>query len=427
MRNISRVLFLESVQPIYGKDIVGDTMRARQQIEYGLIGISVLTTLVLLCIGGAGVGWMLARTGPLARQEIARGGGYEAIGLHPNTAPVLDIPRSTSDLENQVSAVYEQASPGVVNITTRSFEYDFFLLPTPREGSGSGFFYDTNGHIVTNYHVVQNAEELRVTLSSGTTIAAKVVGSDPSNDLAVIKVAVDPREIHVVPVANHSNVRVGQFVVAIGNPFGLERTLTLGVVSSLGRVIESPNQRFIGEIIQTDAAINPGNSGGPLLNLAGEVIGVNSAIFSPSGASAGIGFAIPARTVQRVVPALIRDGRYPHPSLGIQTLELTKEWVEVLRQAGMNVPVERGLLVVRTLWNNGLRGGNRTVFITRRQQIAIGGDIILAVNDTPISSVRDLIVYLETQTRVGQTVKVKIIRDGNEQTVEVRLRELPQD
>jgi len=188
-----------------------------------------------------------------------------------------------------------------------TYAYDFFFNPVPQEGTGSGFIYDDEGHIVTNYHVVENAEELSVTLADGKTYPAESVGVDPSTDLAVLRIDVDelPRP---APLGESDNLRVGQFVVAIGNPFGLERTLTVGVISSLGRVIESPDGRFIGEVIQTDAAINRGNSGGPLLDLEGRVIGVNSQIVSPSGANAGIGFSVPVNAVRRVVPELIAQG-----------------------------------------------------------------------------------------------------------------------
>jgi S1-C subfamily serine protease len=344
------------------------------------------------------------------------------------TATPLSVRESANELEAQIESVYQRVGSGVVNITNRSFELDFFMRPTPREGTGSGFFYDSQGHIVTNYHVIQNAEELQVTLADGRTVPATLVGSDPSNDLAVIRADLPAEEISVVPVNSAPNLRVGQFVVAIGNPFGLERTLTFGVVSSLGRVIESPNQRFIGEVIQTDAAVNPGNSGGPLLNLAGEVVGVNSAILSPSGASAGIGFSIPAKTVQRVVPALIQDGRYPHPSLGVQLFELTPDWIDLLERAGMDIPKQEGLLVVetsRSAARAGLRTGDRQARIGNLL-VPIGGDIITAVNGTPTPTVQDLIVYLETQTRVGETVDVTVIRDGEEVVVPVELVELAQ-
>lgn len=397
-------------------------MKQQQRVQHGLIGISLLVIVGLLCVGGIGVGWMIARTGPLSDAGLAQGASQAPA---PPTATPLAVRSSANDLETQIEAVYERAGPAVVNITSRSLEYDFFLRPTPREGTGSGFFYDSEGHIVTNYHVVQDAEELHVSLSDGRSLPARVVGSDPSNDLAVIKVNMPSDQVNVVSVREADDLRVGQFVVAIGNPFGLERTLTMGVVSSLGRVIESPNQRFIGEIIQTDAPINPGNSGGPLLNLAGEVVGVNSAIFSPSGTSAGIGFAIPARTVRRVVPALIESGHYPHPTLGVQVFELTSEWAELLRRAGMEVPVERGLLVVRAAQDSKLRSGTERVRVGHLL-VPIGGDIIIAVDETKMETARDLIVYLETQTEVGQTVQVQVIRDGREQTVAVRLRELTQ-
>jgi S1-C subfamily serine protease len=334
----------------------------------------------------------------------------------------------TSELEAQIAAVYQQAGPGVVNITNRSMTFDFFLNPIPREGSGSGFFYDAQGHIVTNYHVVADAEELQVTLADGRSLSAQIVGADPSNDLAVIRVDLPPDEVHTLPVGDSTQLRVGQFVVAIGNPFGLERTLTVGVVSALGRVIESPDQRFIGEVIQTDAPINPGNSGGPLLDLSGAVVGVNSAILSPSGASAGIGFAISARTVQRIVPELIANGRYPHPSLGVGILELTPQRIPILERAGMRVPVERGLLLVEVAPDGpaaraGIRGASQFVRVGNLS-VPVGGDIITAINGRPIATRQDLIVYLETETAVGETVQVSIVRDGQEQIVPVTLGEL---
>ena len=221
-------------------------------------------------------------------------------------------------LEAQVEAVYDMVGPAVVNVTSVSYAYDFFFRPIPQEGTGSGFIYDTEGHIVTNYHVVKDAEELSVTLTDGQVYQAEIVGVDPSNDLAVIHIQADDLP-QPVALGDSDSLRVGQFVVAIGNPFGQVGSLTVGVVSALGRIIESPDGRFIGEAIQTDAAINPGNSGGPLLDLRGRVIGVNSQIISPSRASAGIGFAVPADTVQRVVPQLIAQGRYPHPWLGSST------------------------------------------------------------------------------------------------------------
>lgn len=353
--------------------------------------------------------------------------------VSPSPTPVVlpvptVVPFTATDLGAQIAAVYREAGASVVNITSRSISYDFFFNPVPRQGSGSGFFFDDQGHIVTNYHVIADADELQVTLADGQTVPAQIVGSDPSNDLAVIKVDLPTATIRPLPIGDSTQVYVGQFVLAIGNPFGLERTLTFGIVSALGRVIESPNQRFIGEVIQSDVAINPGNSGGPLLDLSGQVIGVNSAILSPSGANAGIGFAISARTVQRVVPVLIREGRYPHPSLGVRVIELTPQRASLFERAGMQLPVTQGLLIAELITNGlaaqaGLRGPDRLVRVGNLN-LPVGGDIIVAVNDRPITTSQDLLVYLETETQVGETVQVKVIRDGREQVVPVTLAEL---
>jgi S1-C subfamily serine protease len=342
----------------------------------------------------------------------------------PPVPPMPDEP--VSALEAQIEAVYEQAGPAVVNITTVSYAYDFFFNPVPQEGTGSGFLYDAEGHIVTNYHVVENAEELSVALADGRVYPATAVGVDPSNDLAVIHIEAEDLP-QPISLGDSDNLHVGQFVIAIGNPFGQAGTLTAGVISALGRIIESPDGRFIGEAIQTDAAINPGNSGGPLLDLRGQIIGVNSQIISPSRASAGIGFAVPVNTVRRVVPQLIAHGRYPHPRLGAEYLSLTAEWAQAFRKAGMNVPVDEGLLVISVTSGGpadqaGIQGGDQLVRLGN-VLIPLGGDIITSVNGEPISDSRELIVLLETETKVGDTVDVRIIRDGEEQTVQVTLDE----
>ena len=333
-------------------------------------------------------------------------------------------------LEAEIIEVYDTVGMGVVNITNRSYAYDFFLQPIPQEGSGSGIIYDQAGHIITNYHVIEEASELLVTLSDGTTVPAAIVGADPSNDLAVLKVDVAPELLHPIPLGESGDLRVGQFVVAIGNPFGYERTVTVGVVSALGRVIESPDQRFIGEIIQTDAAINPGNSGGPLLDLTGQIIGVNTAIFSPSRASAGIGFAVPVDTVRRVVPELIAKGYYPHPWLGLSYVwNLNPDRAQILREAGMIVPSERGLLLLEIASGSpaaraGLRGGQSQVRIGRTL-LLVGGDILTAIDGQPVATARDLLRYVDTQTTIGQTIQVTVWRDGQEVTVPVTLNEEP--
>lgn len=342
--------------------------------------------------------------------------------------PVLEYEAPANELEAQIESVYDRYAPAVVNITSRTYAYDYFMRPVPQEGTGSGFIYDDRGHIVTNYHVIANAATVSVALADGEVYEAEVVGTDPSTDLAVLRIdAANPPA--PIPMGDSARLRVGQFVVAIGNPFGLERTLTVGVISSLGRVIESPDGRFIGEAIQTDAAVNPGNSGGPLLNLRGEVIGVNSQIISPSQASAGIGFAVSASTVERVVPALISDGRYPHPWLGVEVLDLSPGLVQVLSRAGVEVGTESGVMVVETVRGGpaeraGIRGGQRVLSIGN-VRLPVGGDIIVALDDEPITSLQDLNVYLESSTRVGDTVMATVLRDGQEVAIEVTLSARP--
>jgi S1-C subfamily serine protease len=347
------------------------------------------------------------------------------------TATPPPIPLATLqalDVEQQlVTSVYERVSPSVVNVTSRTFTFDFFLNPIPQEGTGSGFVWDRQGHIVTNFHVIERAESIHVTLADGTTAEARVVGVDPPNDLAVLRIDVDPEKLVPVELGDVEGLRVGQRVIAIGNPFGLERTLTTGVISALGRIIESG--RFFGEVIQTDAAINPGNSGGPLLDSQGRLIGVNTLIFSPAGGSIGIGFAVPVSTVKRVVPVLIAEGRYRHPWLGIDTADITPELAARFRRAGLPLPVDRGVLVEGVFRNSpahraGLRGGVQQVRVGN-QILRIGGDIIIAINGTPITDTRQLRVYLESQTRVGDTVQLTIVRNGTEQTVSVTLEERP--
>jgi S1-C subfamily serine protease len=389
--------------------------------------ILIITVLTLLFVGLGCSLTGLAALKPTAASAIVP---LTATTASPVATPIPNETEAVNALESQVIAVYEAVSPAVVNITNRSYAYDMFMRAVPQEGSGSGFVYDTEGHIVTNYHVVENAEELLVTLANGQVYEAEIIGTDPANDLAVIRIDAGANPPEPVALGDSDELRVGQFVLAIGNPFGLEQTLTTGVVSALGRVIESPeDSRFIGEAIQTDAAINPGNSGGPLLDLQGHVIGVNSQIISPSGASSGIGFAVSANTVRRVVPKLIAQGYYPHPWLGTQMLPLTPSTAKAFRDAGMNVPVDAGLLVIETVKGAsadkaGIRGGSRVVRIGR-YQIPLDGDIIIAIDGEPVNDFQELTVYLETETTVGDIVDVTIIRDGEKLTVPMALGERP--
>jgi S1-C subfamily serine protease len=347
------------------------------------------------------------------------------------TTAVVEEQEAASILEEQNINVYNQASPAVVNITNRSYVYYRFMGAVPEEGTGSGFVYGNEGHIVTNYHVIEDADELLVTLANGAVYDATLVGSDPANDLAVISIDASANLLAPLVLGDSDQLRVGQFVVAIGNPYGLHQTLTTGVVSALGRVIQGASDNsFIGEAIQTDAAINPGNSGGPLLDLHGRVIGVNSQIISPSGASSGIGFAVSANTVQRVVPQLIARGYYAHPWLGADMMPLTSSTARILRDVGANVSVDSGLLVLDVASGGpadraDVRGGSRWVRIGR-YQLAIGGDIITCIDGEPITDLEAMTVYLETETAIGDTVVLTVLREGKEITIPVTLEEQPQ-
>jgi len=344
-----------------------------------------------------------------------------------STAPAMG---AAAGAEDQVIAVYEQCSPAVVNITTLEYVYNWFSGNVQQEGTGSGFIYDDLGHILTNYHVVEGADELLVTLSTGEEYTATLVGSDSSNDLAVLEIRAGSKLPAPLPLADSGALRVGQTVLAIGSPYGLEQTLTTGVVSALGRVIESPEaNQFIGEVIQTDAAINPGNSGGPLLDIEGRVIGINSQILSSSGASAGIGFAISSNTIRRVVPQLISFGRYQHAWLGIETIDLNKNTTQILNRAGASLTVDEGVLIVAFQKGSpaedaGVRGGTRSTRIGP-YLIPLGGDVIVAIDGRAIETMADLTVYLEMETAVGQTVALTLVRNSSQLVISVVLEARP--
>jgi S1-C subfamily serine protease len=326
------------------------------------------------------------------------------------------------DVEEQVVInVYERVSPSVVHITSRTQVFDFFRGPVPREGSGSGFVLDTEGRIVTNYHVIASAEEVEVVLADGTSSPARVVGADAYYDLAVLQTQAEANRLHPVELGGSSDLRVGQRVIAIGNPFGLDRTLTTGVISALGRTIERENGQSLGEAIQTDAAINPGNSGGPLLDSRGRVIGVNTAIQSPSGGSVGIGFAVPVDIVKRVLPELMTRGRYPHPTLGFDAYELTYEvdpapsgpakglWVVQLAPGG---PAAQAGLQPAEIQRD-----------ARGRPFIVGGDILVAVDGRPIETRDDLTIYLESHKRVGDAVELTVVRGSETLTLTATLAE----
>ena len=350
----------------------------------------------------------LLGVGAVARAEKAQPEGQ---GLSPE--------------EQIVISVYKRASPGVVHITSTAIAYDFFFNPVPQRGTGSGFVVDDRGYILTNNHVVEDADSLEVTLTDKSKVAAKLVGRDPSNDLAVIKIDVPKEKLFPLKLGNSDALQVGQMAIAIGNPFGLDRTVKRGVVSSVGRTLRSGSGRQIRGIVQTDAPINPGNSGGPLLNSRGEVIGINSAIYTPSGGSVGIGFAIPINTAKRLLPQLIAKGRVSHPWLGISGLDITPEVAKTLK-----LHATEGILVVQVSPEGpaaraGIKGSVKRARVGNTL-VSVGGDIIVAVDGRKVTSVDEMTALLDSERKAGDKVKMDLLRDGRSLTVSVRLGELPE-
>lgn len=335
------------------------------------------------------------------------------------TAPKgLTDPAAATDEQNNIE-IYRTLSPGVVNVHSTSYARDFFGFVEPQEGSGSGSVIDQEGNILTNYHVIEGATKLAVSFGSQKNYAAKLVGGDPDTDLAVIKLIERPREpLTVIALGDSDRLEVGQKVLAIGNPFGLDRTLTTGVISGLQRPIRARNGRPIEGAIQTDASINPGNSGGPLLDSHGRMIGINSQILSPSGASAGVGFAVPVNIAKRVVPQLVRSGEVRRPKLGITTrnVEMLKSQIEL--------PVADGVVVWQVAPGEGAaNAGLRGLTQTENGDVAIG-DIIVGIDGDKVANNDDLYRLLDKH-QVGDTVQVQIMRNGRRMSVAVRLMESP--
>jgi putative serine protease PepD len=336
-------------------------------------------------------------------------------------APVIADPSVASDEQNNIE-IYRAASPGVVNITRLG--YGSSLLGIYPEGSGSGSVIDEQGHILTNYHVIQDAAGLEVQIENEK-YSAQIVGADPDNDLAVIKVNAPPNKLRPVKLGTSSGLQVGQKVLAIGNPFGLQRTLTTGVISGLERPIRDPaTRRIIEGAIQTDASINPGNSGGPLLNSRGEMIGINTAIYTPSGGSVGIGFAVPVDIAKKILPDLISRGYVPRPWLGITTLPLNRRIARAF-----DLPVEEGIIVGDVYRGTGaqmagLRGSVVRESLFGGLVIEQIGDVIVSIDNQPVANTDDLQRALKDK-RPGQVVQVSIIRQRRQITIPVRLTERP--
>jgi len=369
-------------------------------------------------------------------------------------ATQVDTPSQVSNnldlqaAQDTLVSLYERVNPAVVNIqvTINSTDNSNFALPNganpqdlpnghpfsgPQYGQGSGFVYSKDGYIVTNNHVVGDADSITVVFADGTEADATLVGTDPDSDLAVIKVDVPADQLTTVALGDSESLKVGQFVIAIGNPFGLDGSMTSGIVSGLGRTLPaeartiSGNQFSIPDIIQTDAAINPGNSGGPLLNLDGDVIGVNTAIATDVGTFSGVGYAVPSETVQQVVPQLIADGQVEHPWIGISGREMNRTLAEAMNLDSN----QRGVLVVEVVPDGpsakaGLQGSNSEVTIDGFP-VAIGGDIIVGIDGQPVVEFDNLLSHIVQKTAVGDTITLTVLRNGEQMEIPVTLEARP--
>jgi S1-C subfamily serine protease len=343
------------------------------------------------------------------------------LGSSSASAAQRDAPLTEDETINV--RIYRQASPAVANILTKATEYDFFMDPVPVEGAGSGFIIDPRGYILTNYHVVEGAQSIEVVLGDQSRYPAKYIGADQRNDVALVKIDPKGKQLNTLKLGDSSAIQVGQKVLAIGNPFGFQSTLTTGVVSAIGRTVQTSQTTYIEEAIQTDAAINRGNSGGPLIDSHGNVIGINTAIYTPSGTTAGIGFAIPIDTAKSIANDLITSGRVHRAFLGVQTLAISGSLGEAL-----DLPVQEGLLIEIATKGGpadtaGIRGGDRTVLAGMRR-LYIGGDVIVAIDGQKVANQYDVNLILNHH-RPGDTVNVTVYRGGKKMDISVKLGESP--
>jgi len=315
--------------------------------------------------------------------------------------------------------IFEKAEPGVVrvNIQRNQTESDV-------GGVGSGFVFDKKGHIITNAHVIDDSIKTVVTFLDGRSYNAEIIGIDEYTDIGVIKVNADLKLLHPLSLGDSSNLQVGEPITAIGNPFGLSGSMTSGIISQMGRLLPSDSGYSIPDVIQTDAAINPGNSGGPLLNMRGEIVGINTAIQSSTGEFTGVGFAIPSQTVAKIVPILIRDGEYKHPWIGISGTDIDLDMANVL---GLKDAL--GFLIITIVEDSpasdaGLLGSNKTIEVEGRDY-SIGGDVIIAVDGIDVRKIDDILVHLQRAKTIGDEMDLEILRDGRTTNVTIVLQERP--
>lgn len=343
----------------------------------------------------------------------------------PPEQPPLDL-TGLLEAEQTAVAIYHKLNRAVVNITSVSVAYSLFFQPYPQSGSGSGAIIDADGTVLTNYHVIKGAKQLAVTLFDGSRYLAEVTGIDPENDLALLSFDPQGRELVTINLGTSEDLQVGQMVLALGNPFGLERTLTTGVISGIERPLQNDDGYLLTDLIQTDASINPGNSGGPLLNSSGEMIGINTMILTPSAGSVGIGFAVPVDTAKRVIPDLISFGR------------VRRGWIEIIPvpvfptlaiRAG--IPIDYGVLVSEVKPDGnaeeaGIRGGKPSDFVAfGGMTVYLGGDVVTAIAGEAIRTIQDYYAALEP-TSPGEVIEVELFSNGSRRTVEVTLAERPE-
>ncbi len=386
-----------------------------------LVVVGILGTLGLIKLPGAG------------EAEIdSAWTGYEAAELREIPVNVRDSWTApvhtdfTEDEKNNIT-IYETLNAAVVNVTAVTVQYDWFLHAVPQEGTGSGSILDQDGHVLTNHHVIKDADRVTVTLADGSEYEAEIVGADAQNDLAVIRFDPQGRALTVIALGSSADLLVGQKVLAIGNPFGLERTLTVGVVSGLGRPLRTEAGYIIRETIQTDASINPGNSGGPLMDSSGAMIGINTSIYSVSGGSIGLGFAVPVDTAKRVLPELLRYGEVRRGWIGVPVRDLVQLNQRIVDYGGL--PVDEGLLVSSVPRGSaaeraGLKGGDPASRARYgRTIIAFGGDIIVGIDGEPVRSLADLFVALE-DNKPGDLVDLRVVRGKSVVELSVTLERL---
>jgi len=408
-------------------------MRSHNRGQLFFYSVSILLIVFLLLIGFGIIDFPWrdrneAATQIAGQQEVPE---YD-FELQPSTSAEPEMYEITNgdsqltDYERRNINVYQQMNPGVVNITTETLSLNWFLEPVPREGgTGSGSIIDSRGYILTNYHVVKDAYKVFINLYDGSQYEGEVIGKDPENDLAVVEFDPKDKKLITIPFGNSDDLRVGQIVLAIGNPFGYDRTLTTGIISGLGRPVKTSRNLVIRGMVQTDASINPGNSGGPLLNTSGKMVGINTMIYSPSGGSVGIGFAVPVNTARRVVPQLIEFGKVLRGWIDIVPVQLEPS---IVRYGKLSV--SKGIMVSKVAPGSpadkaGLMGGDRSNPVRYGNSIIyFGGDIIVGVDGMQVGTISDLFSALE-DNQPGEVVEVKILRNGRERTLSIELAERP--